>query len=1198
MKRFFSALMSAAIIFSILPQAVYSDEISVVAISTPEEFNEFSKKCVSDTYSKNMQAVIKNDIDFKDTDVIPVEIFCGELDGGGYTLKNICLDFDGNNKGLFVRCGSGAVIKNLNVNAEIMAKNEDEQEASAKNMLGKIFKNIGVKNEVSENYIEVVGGIVGINEGQMNTCTFKGSVKGESTVGGLVGYNRNLGMIENCVNEAAVQGDLYVGGIAGKNDGYIKTGENKGKINTNANESSSGVGGVAGMSGGVINGTANTGEVGYLNLGDNIGGIAGVQSGLITECTNSAKVYGRKGVGGIVGRFEPYNNISKETIKEDVKNNIEDIHVDLDKAKEDIKSLPQDWKDDIKDLAKNLADVGLGDGLGFSKLSDNVSRLTDSMVDNTNQISSSTSDMLGSAQKAIDKASGNNSIKQASDALSDLSKSIGDKIDGADTDGIGENVRNVLSGLSDVNDETKSTLKTLDKTLNETLSFITDNEGSLEDVMNNTVDFLDKATTALENGDKNAEESLEDLRDRLDHLQDDCIDPLTKNLKQTHKALNAAINQIQSSFADSADSIAQVMQDLDKLIKRRIDKLEKLDAKIDKIKETIDNIINKHRPGTKPTESARLFTTVYADDDEEDDKKDENEPQSVDIPLLRPVAGIWSEDAVVKFSYNEGEINGVEYTGGIAGAVGMESAIKSGENAQSADTDMLGLDGFVKAVISGCINDGKILSKNGNGGGISGYSTIGIIRESIGGGKIESSDGGYVGGISGFSKGFIERCIGFADLEAKKNTGGIAASCEHIKLCYAFPRIYKASEHIGAIAGVNSGDIEKNYFINEGLGGIDSADYDGRAVALSKDDMTADGVIPYLMDGFISDDWYMAEGSVCLPQIRAIAENECETIGAFLRTKSDDYAKLLFKVVFTDDEDNEIKSFTAPYGTVIAEDEIPELPEKDGYTPQWDNDVTKPIVRNTVFKCVFDNATTTISSGEEPPIILVEGNFHSDAKLVVENLSSDNISFSNYRVKKGYTISSTDDYNGKVTVRVRDEKKKCRAIGVMGSEGVQTIQSHRDGSYMVFELDSMGGFYVLTGKLNPLWLLLWLLILAAVGFGAFLAHKRLKPVRKKIIDKIKYLEPPEWETDLSDAEENAQESTDADIDKNEKSEAENESSEAENEENKNSEPDTENDKIQNPAAELPDDNINTDNSESEEAALKDENTDEVNRNKD
>lgn len=1109
MKRLFSALICSAVLFGVLPPAVFSDEPAVVSISTAEEFNDFSKKCVSDTYSKNVQAVIKNDIDFKDFDVIPVEIFCGELDGGGYTLKNIHLDFEGNNKGLFIRCGKDAIIKNLNVKADVSSKSGDQQEASAKNMLGKIFKNIGIKNEVSENYAEAVGGIVGINEGQLNTCTYSGSVKGESMVGGLVGYNRNSGMVENCINEAAVQGDLFVGGIVGKNDGYIKTGENKGKINASANESSSGIGGVAGISGGVINGTANTGEVGYINLGDNIGGIAGVQSGLITECTNSAKVFGRKAVGGIVGRFEPYNNISKETIKEDVKNNIDDIHLDIDKAKEDLKSLPQDWKDDIKDLAKGLTGIGLGDGLGFSKLSDNVSRLTDSMVDNTNQISSSTSDMLNSAQKAIDKASANNSI-------GDLSKKIGDKIDKADTDGIGENVRSVLSGLSDVNDETKTALKTLDKTLNETLTFLTDNSDSFGDLMDNTVDLIDKATTAIENGDKNADESLNDLRDRLDHLQNDCIDPLTKNLKQTHKSLNAAIKQIQSSFADSADSITQVMQDLDKIIKRRIDRLEKLDEKIEKIKEIIDNIINGIKPG-KPTEAAKLFTTVYADD-EEYDNDDEKKVQSVDIPLLRPVAGIWSEDAVVKFSYNEGEINGVEYTGGIAGVVGMESAIKSGQNMQSADTDLLGLDGFVKAVISASINDGKIISKNGNGGGISGYSTIGIIRNSIGGGKVESSDGGYVGGISGYSKGTIEKCIGFADLQAKKNAGGIASSCEKITLCYAFPRIYKATEHIGAISGVNAGDIKYNYFINEGLGGIDSADYDGKAVALSKDDMTADGVIPYLMEGFTGEDWYMAEGSMYLPQIRYITDNECETIGAFLKAKSDDYAKLIFKVVFTDDEDNELKSLTLPYGQTVASEDIPTLPQKDGFTPEWDNDVTKPIVRNTVFKCVFDNATTTISSGENPPIILVEGNFHSDAKLVVENLSSDNIHFKNYRVKKGYTIKSTDDYGGKVTVRVRDEKKKCRAVGVMSNDGVKTIEAHRDGSYMVFELDSMGGFYVLTGKFNPVLFLIVLLALAALAGLLFLVHKRMKTVRKKIKKRIENLEKPDWEDDDDDFE--------------------------------------------------------------------------------
>ncbi|MBP3360334.1 MAG: hypothetical protein J6N52_05740 [Clostridia bacterium] len=1100
MKRFFSALICTAVICGVLPGSVYSDGKTVM-LSTAEEFVRFAGSCVSDAYSEGMQVVLKNDIDFTGVDVIPVEIFSGSFDGCGYTLKNIRMSFEGDDKGLFIRVAKGAEIVNLNIEGNFESRSRDDGgSVSTKNVLGKLFKNTGVKSELTEDYVEILGAVAAVNEGTVRGCSFKGSVSGESTVGAIVGYNRNSGMLEECVNYGAVQGNINIGGIAGKNDGYIKNCENKGNINTNANEKSSCIGGIAGSSDGAVQGAVNSGEVGYINLGDNIGGIAGKQSGLITECTNSGKVFGRRGVGGIAGRFEPFSNISAETLKEDVKSNIDDVKTDIDNAKEELASLPADWKQDIRELSKDLLGVG-GEGL---KLSDNLTRLTDSIVDNTTQVSGSTKDVLDSVNSAVQDINGNNSVSKAADSVSDLTGRVGkavdkasEKLDSADTEGIGENVRNVLSGLADVNDETKAAVKSLDGALTETIRLLQDNDGTMDDLFTSATGLMDEAAAALENGDANAAQSLENIRERLDELDEELIEPLTKNLKTTHAVLNNTLKQLSNSSADISDAVSGTLGDIDRLLRRRIERLEKIDSAIDEIRRKIDGVI-EHIKGKLP-ENARLpemlLPTVYAA--EAEDSSEKSDPESIDIPLLRPVAGIWVEDALIRYSYNSGEINGIEYTGGIAGAVGSESKLKTGENETVSGAEILEEEGFAKAVVNGSVNEGRIISKNGNAGGISGFSNIGIIKNCIGSGEIDASEGKMAGGIAGESRGKIEKCIGYAKTSAKSDVGGIAGKSDSIRLCYAFPEVTGGTERTGAIAGNNGDTIEKNYFIDEGLGGIDGADFEGRAAALSKDDMTGDGIIPYLMDGFISDDWYMGSGERYLPQLRFLAENDSEIIGGFLKAKSDELARLEFTVSFVIDGET-VQTLKAEYGTVVDSSQVPELPVKEGFNPSWDGDISKKILRNTVFTCVYNDATTTISSGEKPPMILVEGNFKEDTKLIVDTLSLQNVGFDGYKVSSGYTISTSDGYSDKVRVRVRDEKGKCAAVGIPDTSGMHVTEAERDGSYIVFELEKPGGFYLLKKKADPIGAVIIILLVLVLACTIFILAKRFKAGKKKL----------------------------------------------------------------------------------------------------
>lgn len=169
-------------------------------------------------------------------------------------------------------------------------------------------------------YSANVGGVAGINHGDITTSVFAGNCFGTATyydasIGGIAGYN--AGYIENCRNDGTVGGestaivnDCFVGGIAGMNKGDIESCENTAAIsgkNYSSGDSICAVGGIAGTAidayiGYCTNSGAINGEYSYL------GGIAGVavsDSGAhyIEYCDNLANVTSSYGVaGGAVGR--------------------------------------------------------------------------------------------------------------------------------------------------------------------------------------------------------------------------------------------------------------------------------------------------------------------------------------------------------------------------------------------------------------------------------------------------------------------------------------------------------------------------------------------------------------------------------------------------------------------------------------------------------------------------------------------------------------------------------------------------------------------------------------------------------------------------------------------------------------------------------------------------------------------------------
>lgn len=150
--------------------------------------------------------------------------------------------------------------------------------------------------------VECVGGLVGVNNGDLSDCYSAGMVTGDRWVGGMVASNR--GNISNCYSISTVTGTTDVGGLAGSNSGSICNCHSTGVV--------TGVEHVGGLVGYNWGGLVGFNQGGVFNCysqaevaGENtLGGLIGWNKGSLFKCYSTGLVRGAEDVGGLVGVSE------------------------------------------------------------------------------------------------------------------------------------------------------------------------------------------------------------------------------------------------------------------------------------------------------------------------------------------------------------------------------------------------------------------------------------------------------------------------------------------------------------------------------------------------------------------------------------------------------------------------------------------------------------------------------------------------------------------------------------------------------------------------------------------------------------------------------------------------------------------------------------------------------------------------------
>lgn len=326
----------------------YYVQTADIVINTPSDF-EYTQGIL--TASKSAEAWT------------PIEGFTGSYDGSNFYITGLYVDANTSNGGLF-GVVENATINDVRLDWALVEAKDNAGLLCAKlegastvggcivsgSVIGKSQKLTeavgGIAGYVSSDavitgscsyavvsganaYSSNVGGVAGLNYGEITKCTFAGTVNGvsvyfDSAIGGIAGSNS--GKIDGCRSEGTVSGEstaqineCYAGGIVGYNKGTVNNCLNSSEIsikNYSSADTTCAGGGIVGYNiDSDVTMCENNGSIeGYYSY---IGGIAGVtiassEQHSIENCLNNGTVVSTYGAvkGAIAGRASATGYVS------------------------------------------------------------------------------------------------------------------------------------------------------------------------------------------------------------------------------------------------------------------------------------------------------------------------------------------------------------------------------------------------------------------------------------------------------------------------------------------------------------------------------------------------------------------------------------------------------------------------------------------------------------------------------------------------------------------------------------------------------------------------------------------------------------------------------------------------------------------------------------------------------------------------
>lgn len=379
---------------------------------------------------------------------------------------------------------------------------------------------------------------------------------------------------------------------------------------------------------------------------------------------------------------------------------------------------------------------------------------------------------------------------------------------------------------------------------------------------------------------------------------------------------------------------------------------------------------------------------------------------NVEVDDLSEAEAYTRNTGAVACCRNSGAALGDANCGGIVGTAAFEIEFDMEDRLDASSLLTSESKRKLFAAIRDCSSTGEVEARSASAGGIAGNMDLGVITGCIVTGSVSAGSGDYVGGLAGSTAGSVlnswSRCL----LHGGKYIGGVAGMGGKITDCRAWTHFESANEYAGAVAGWTEDPVSGNLYVSISPGGIDGITISGQTDALSEAEFLALEDVP--------------------PQFGSVT----------VRYRKDGSI---------------VGEETVPFGGTVSD--IPSVSNLDGKYWRWDLDPQERLFTSLTVDGDYYAPKTTLSSSEDPPRLLVEGQFYDGQKLLLTPLS---LPVQLDPVLSAYTVR-VNGYEGDLTVRMLTDTDGT--VSVVEEDGKQTpIPSTRDGSYVVFRLENGGSF--------------------------------------------------------------------------------------------------------------------------------------------
>ena len=358
----------------------------------------------------------------------------------------------------------------------------------------------------------------------------------------------------------------------------------------------------------------------------------------------------------------------------------------------------------------------------------------------------------------------------------------------------------------------------------------------------------------------------------------------------------------------------------------------------------------------------------------------------------------------IRSCINYGTVNADINSGGIVGALSWENDLDPEDDLKVQGDVSLNFTYKTRALVYQCMNRGTVQAKKQACGGVAGRSSLGAIIECEGYGLVKAEDASWVGGIVGKSEAEVRGCWAKCSVTGGNLCGGVAGEAAELNGCRALVTVENGGEYTGAIAGKLSqdGTAERNVFVDsDTLAGIDGISYSGQAEPLNyRAFLELDGVPDAFRKMILT---FVAEDRVI--------------------TRRVDYDKTL--------------------------KDIPEVPEKPGYSGAWEDFNAAHIRADQTVYAAYSELQASADSGESGglPVVLAEGSFRDADQVTAEPLETDLPD----TATAGWRITVPEDGAGTHVIHLRKpETDRHYQVLLDTGSGWQTVDAREDGSYLVF----------------------------------------------------------------------------------------------------------------------------------------------------